>query len=110
MSWFGKHVKVASFDNRGGRLSVDEYVEKVNQSKSDRCAESELLFRLHKELVSILQNTKASLKEKGLDVSFKEVVDNIYIPEIEEDICLPEVSFITYKKHSFQVTKDDKVF
>lgn len=110
MSWFGTHVKVASFDNKGGRMSVDEYVEKVNQSKSDRCDESEHKLRLHKELVGSLQSIKASLKEKGVDVSFKEVVDNIYIPEIEKDIWLPEVSFITYKKYAFQVTKDDKVF
>ena len=110
MSWFGKHVKVASFDEREGRLSIDEYVEKVNQSKSDRCAESEQKLRLHKELVSIIQNIKTSLKEKGVDVSFKEVVDNIYIPEIEKDLWLPEVSFITYKNILFQVTKDDRVF
>lgn len=110
MSWFGKHVKVASFDNKGGRLSVDEYVEKVNQSKSNRCAESEHKLRLHKELVGILQNIKASLKEKDVDASFKEVVDNIYIPEIEKDIWLPEVSFITYKNILFQVTKYDKIF
>ena len=91
-------------------VCVDEYVEKVKQSKSDRCAESEHKLRLHKELVSIIQNVKASLKEKGLDVSFKEVVDNIYIPEIENDTWLPEVSFIFYKNIPFQVTKDDKVF
>ena len=110
MSWFSSRNKVVPFDDRGGRLSVDEYVEKVNQSKAERCAESEHRLILHKELVITLQSVKASLKEKGLDVNFKEVVDNIYIPEIEKDIWLPEVSFILYKNRGFQVTKDDKVF
>ena len=110
MSWFSTRTKVTPFDNREGRLSVDEYVEKVKQSKAERCAESERKLRLHKELVSILQNTKASLKDKGLDVSFKEVVDNIYISEIDVDIQLPEVSIISYKNIIFQVSEDDKIF
>ena len=110
MSWFSRSVKDTIFDNRGGRLSVDEYVEKINQSKAEMCAESEHKLILHKELVSVLQSVKASLKEKGLDVDFKEIVDNIYIPEIEVDIYLPEVSFIFYKNTAFQVDKDDSVF
>lgn len=109
MSWFGKHVKVASFDEREGRLSVDEYVEKVNQSKSDMCAESEHKLRLHKELVSILDNTKTSLKEKGVDVSFKEVVDNIYIPEILIVSPLGNVTYFTYKEEDFTIWFDGEI-
>jgi len=110
MSWFSTKTKVAVFNNRDRRLSVDEYVAKVKQAEADRCAESEHKLRLHKELVSVLQNIKASLKEKGVDVSFKEVVDNIYIPEIEKDTQLPEVSFIRYKNIIFQVNRYDSVF
>lgn len=109
MSWFSRSTKDTLFDEREGRLSVDEYVAKVKQTKDKENAEREQRTALQSELMSILQKLKDSLKEKGLDVSFKEVVDNIYIPEIENDTWLPEFSIITYKNTLFQVTKDDRV-
>ena len=106
MSWFSSH----RFYNKKGRLSVDEYVAKVKQSEDEKNAEHEQKAVLKPELISLLQKLKDSLKEKGLGVSFKEIVDNIYIPEIENDTWPPEVSFIFYKNMTFQITKDDKVF
>ena len=111
MSWFSssRHTKVTSFDDKERRLSVDEYVAKVKQSEAKENSIREQKKDLQKELTSLLQKLKDSLKEKGVDVSFKEAVDNIHIPEIEEIYWLPEESFILYKNILFQVTKDDKV-
>lgn len=104
MSWFGKHVKVASFDNRGGRLSVAEYEDKVKRGE-DKNPKKGLI----KEISKLLDGYKNELSGKGVDISHKQVVESIHIPEILIVSPLGNVTYFTYKEEAFTIWFDGEI-
>lgn len=90
------------------RKSVDEYVRKhkdLNIKNSD-----EVRQQMYREVLTLLGDYKQELSDKGFNLSFYKIVQDIYIPEFSN---ISEVyqgpTYFCYKKYLCALYPDDSL-
>ena len=96
--------------NKSGRMSVEEYAYKVKKDQGLKCYEDEVKSIFKVELYELLKFYEDKLRNRGLEVSYKDIVDYVYIAEITPSTWLPEASFFYYKDMLFQISKDGRLY
>lgn len=96
--------------NKSGRMSVEDYSYKVKKDQGLKCYEDEVKPVFKVELYEILKSYEDKLRNRGLEVSYKDIVDYVYIVEITPSTWLPEVSLFYYKDILFQISKDGRLY
>lgn len=104
MSWAGRSVKPRWFDEREGRLSIDEYVVKVKREE-DKIPKKDLI----KEILELLDGYKKELISRGVDITHKQIIESIHIPEILTVSSVGSVTYFTYKEEAFTVWFDGEI-
>ena len=96
--------------NKIERLSVDEYVHKVKQRNHKEVVDEIMKEVFRPEILDTLTSYREYLTSKGVDVTLKDIVDNVYISSIEPTNWLPEVSFFKYKGREYHISKDGVIY
>ena len=97
-------------NNKIGRLTVEEYVHKIKQIHHKEVVDKTMKEVFRPEILNILLSCREDLASKGVDVTLKDIVDNVYILSIEPTTWLPEVSLFKYKGREYHISKDGVIY